>query len=346
MNTSTKKSHQVWIDVLRTMAIMAVLVQHASDYYIAGQYGNDTAAYILNNLSRFHVPSFLMITGSLLLGRDISIKTVWAKYIRRIILAFCVWGAAYTAYNFASRIGSMSLIENVKTAVVDFVSGGTNRMWYLVMLVGIYALMPMLSTWLKNASDKEQRYALAVLIVVASILPTLTMFKPIRTVIELDLQRLSGCFPGILVFYFVAGYFCRENYQKFGSLTTNRACGFFLFISTLCLFVISIVEKKQVELSFFPVLVLTLFVFLLIRKQDDKYNNFTKYVVKNIADCTFGIYLIHTFIQYFMCHCGIEKVLFSFPAGLGIGLYTILLFLMSWGSVVLIRMCPLGRVVT
>lgn len=42
------------------------------------------------------------------------------------------------------------------------ISGGTNRLWYLVMLFGVYALIPPVNRWWCYAEENEKRYALII----------------------------------------------------------------------------------------------------------------------------------------------------------------------------------------
>ncbi len=69
-------------------------------------------------------------------------------------------------------------------------------------------------------------------------------------------------------------------------------------------------------------------------------------VIRNLADCSFGIYLIHTFGQYFLRTSGLEMILFSTGTLSGIVLYTIILLTGSWLVVTLLRKTKLGRAIT
>lgn len=339
------KEHLVWVDVLRTLAIFAVLVQHAASYYFEGGYGEATIVHILNNVSRFHVPSFLMITGTLLLGREISIKDIWTKYMKRIAIAFFAWSILYTGYNTYFRVGHMGVTEILKCAIGDIAAGGTRVLWYPVMLAGLYAVVPVLSTWLKNASMREQRYALVVLLMVTSVLPTLVMIDPVNTVIGLDLQRISMVFPGVLMFYFIAGYVLVKtpglkdsNKLKFLAVTI-------VVISVVIVVVYSVCAKKSADLSFLPIVSLTLGVFCLAYNRGG-YGNLFKAVVNKTAECAFGVYLVHRFVQYGMQFSGVEAVLFSLQPGIGVILYSIVVFLISWAIVAVLRMSRVGRIIT
>ena len=81
-----------YLDVLRICAISAVVLMHC-----AGFADNDVnpssvlwnSAIIFNNITKYAVPVFVMISGSLMLGRtDISLKQLFQKYIFRLVTAY------------------------------------------------------------------------------------------------------------------------------------------------------------------------------------------------------------------------------------------------------------------
>lgn len=127
-----EKKHLFFIDDLRIWAIGAVLLQHSATYYIEGSYGNIQVANIFKGITRWNILLFIFISGYLLLGREISIKKVFKKYIYRIIIVFCVWSGLYSALNFIMNKEGTVIIEKMKSLIGDFVVGGTNRLWYLV----------------------------------------------------------------------------------------------------------------------------------------------------------------------------------------------------------------------
>lgn len=342
-NATGKKAHFLWIDVLRTLAIFAVLVQHAATYYLEGQYttGMVSGIYVLSSLTKFHVPVFVMITGALLLGKTISIKDAWLKYIKRIAIAFAAWSLLYTVYNTVLRIGNTGIVDLVKIAVLDFVSGGTGRMWYLVMLAGLYMMTPIFSKFFRESTDKEQEYVLFILLLVVSVLPTLTMIPVLNTAFGLDVARLSMSFPGIYVFYFLAGGYFAASDRKWLS---KRKAWTILCLSVIALVVFSVCKQQISDLIILPVVTLAVSVFSLVKNIN--IGERAARVIKSTGECTFGIYLVHTLFQYVMQLIGLEKVLFSMPAIIGILLYSIVLFMISWGVIALLRLTKWGRVIT
>ena len=87
----------LWFDILKTVAIMAMILLHVSavglsearvgsfDWHISN---------IFNSLCRFCVPVFIMISGSVFLTREMQMK----KYVKHLIEALIFWTVAYTLY--------------------------------------------------------------------------------------------------------------------------------------------------------------------------------------------------------------------------------------------------------
>lgn len=100
-NGTQLQTHKEYIDVLRILAIIGVLVQHTVDYYF--ETGNQAFGplHAIRNLSCYHVCIFVMISGALFLQKEITVIIMWKKYIKRIFMVFVVWSGLYSLYNFA-----------------------------------------------------------------------------------------------------------------------------------------------------------------------------------------------------------------------------------------------------
>lgn len=336
-----EKKHLFFIDDLRIWAIGAVLLQHSATYYIEGSYGNIQVANIFKGITRWNILLFIFISGYLLLGREISIKKVFKKYIYRIIIVFCVWSGLYSALNFIMNKEGTVIIEKMKSLIGDFVVGGTNRLWYLVLLVGLYLCIPIISTWLRNSSENEQRYCLFILGIICSVLPTLNLVRPINTLLGLNFQRISLVFPGIYIFYFILGGILKSASQILKQYKiVIVSCGIFSTIIMGYIHYKLDQSTLDVNIVFNVFCVLALYSFYFERK------GVMQSVKKNIGECVFGIYLIHTLIQYVFQYCGLENILFEFPVVGGILVYCIALFGVSYILIYYLRKTKIGRMIT
>ncbi|SFO21753.1 Acyltransferase family protein [Pseudobutyrivibrio sp. UC1225] len=89
---------KVYCDYLRFFAVFAVCVLHVSAFNWACTDVNSLEWQVFNfyeSIVRWGVPIFLMISGTLFLNREISIKKLFSKYIFRMVVAFVFWSLFY-----------------------------------------------------------------------------------------------------------------------------------------------------------------------------------------------------------------------------------------------------------
>ena len=79
MKANEIETHDFNTDVMRLIASFFVVMIHLSS-------NNGAVGLMFNSISRFSVPVFVMISGALFLNRNISIKTLYKKYILRMML--------------------------------------------------------------------------------------------------------------------------------------------------------------------------------------------------------------------------------------------------------------------
>lgn len=104
MNNATTQSHIVWLDVIRTVAMLMVIGVHCIDpFYISPTLGSLPEykhwAAVYGSLLRPSVPLFVMMTGLLLLPiREQSLGVFYKKRIYRVLFPF-LYGLYYTIYS-------------------------------------------------------------------------------------------------------------------------------------------------------------------------------------------------------------------------------------------------------
>lgn len=347
-NMSDKK-HYEFIDLLRCIAIAAVLLQHSATEFIDGNNGSAISiANVFRGLTRWNILLFVMISGLLLIPKNISIKQMWGKYIKRIAICFVVWSALYTVYNVIFEWNKTGILQIIKNSIGSLISGGSQRLWYLVMLIGLYAVIPLVSKLLNSISFSEKKYCIVLLYIVVSLLPTAMLFKSVSTVFEMNYNRLSSVFPGIYVFYLILGACYFEMKER--AFKTRNFRTVIIYTLGLSGLVISgiihyfIESMLDVSIAIYPFICFA--IFLLADSVSERISIKVKGIIRKIADCSFGIYLIHTFVQYFLKETKIANLIFSLPTIVSIILYFFILFLISWGLTEIIRVFRLGRKIT
>jgi surface polysaccharide O-acyltransferase-like enzyme len=146
-NPQTRVANVPYADVLRVVGAFAVIVIHVT--------GDGTSAIdtlplrswwlctILESLSRWAVPIFVMVSGMLLLDPNKVESPVefYRKRMRRLAIPMTFWSIFYLCWRWFYEGERF----HAGTAIYQFVSGGGYyHLWFLTMLLGLYLATPVL----------------------------------------------------------------------------------------------------------------------------------------------------------------------------------------------------------
>ena len=287
-----------WINNLRVLAMFFVVIIHTSSPLIMG-YGHVPLSDWIwgdfyNGLARFGVPVFVMITGALLLPREYELGDFFKRRLGRIIPPFIFWSLVYVAYAWYNEDITFTpdIWADTKIVLHQLKFGAYYHLWYVYMLIGLYFVIPVLSKFVRNASEKEIVYFLIVWLAVMFLAqPYLSRFSPV-----VDMRYFAG-----YIGYLVLGHYLavKEFSPKF-----TRGWLLLIFMLTLALIVSgtywSCLQKTGLTLFYEPlgppIVLLSSSVFLLVRFTVIKWPARLKKVRDLICAYTFGIYLAHALI--------------------------------------------------
>ena len=150
-----------WIDNLRAMACMMVVMIHATTYYVTNGAAiglhNWDIANVLNSLSRVSVPLFFMISGYLFFGE----KSAGRRHFTRIICCILFYSAIALIYIAAfTKIGFWPSLRGILQKPVFY------HLWFFYAIAVIYLLSPLISV--KRVSRRYLAVALVVLAAIAN----------------------------------------------------------------------------------------------------------------------------------------------------------------------------------
>lgn len=321
-----------WVDFLRILACFMVVTSHCCDGFVA-QFNNDPQAFYvgvsLGSLMRACVPLFAMMTGVLLLPlpQSMTLSGFYRKRVGRIIPPLIFWSLALPplAYLYFTGWGSHSLNPSVDMSAYT-PAGLTNRLWtwilnfnfdttplwYLYMLLGLYLVMPVISSWLREASERDIRNFLSVWFITL-FLPYLKLFAPSFGYLGNygNMDILGGCdWNGFSTFYYVSGfigYLIMAYYLKTYPLqwsVSKLACVFVpMFVVGYAITAGGYVWMQQLHpgdyayleiIWFFTginVWMMTVPLFIAVQKMNFRSRRW----MSALASLTFGIYLCHFF---------------------------------------------------
>lgn len=368
-----------WIDLLRIIAITLMVLAHACDGFVS-QFDTNKEAFLsgvfTGSFVRSCVPLFAMITGVLLLPTRESMTRFYKKRIGRIIVPLIAWSILlpllfFVYLNFINpntvnpsidMAGHSLKAELIKmgTFVFNF-NYDTTPLWYLYMLIGLYLIMPIISAWLRQATQKEVRILLGIW-AVTLVLPYWQMVAPFLgyTGNFGSMGILGECFwnkygtfyyfSGFLG-YIVLGYYL-VKYPLNWSMKKTLSVSIPLFLVGYAITAVGF----QLMQIYFPgnyeyleivwyftginVAMMTVAVFITIQKINIPASS----ALSTISSNMFGVYLVHFVFIQAMYDLFIG---FNWPSMAKIALITITTFAISYLITALMKLTkPTARLVS
>ena len=294
-----QNQQQGWISNLRIIALLAVMVLHASSPLLGG-YGRVPlsdwfAADFYNALTRFAVPVFVMITGALSLGKDMALTSFLKKRLGRIVVPFLFWSLVYIAYAFYNEdiVYSGNLLITTKQVLHQLRDGSQYHLWYVYMLIGLYLIMPVLNKFICHATNKEIVYFLMIwLLVMLFSQPYMARYNPV-----VDVRYYAG-----YIGYLVLGYYLANRALKPGNIGGWMALLFVFSVGVITLGTFALyrhyngISTLMYEPLSWPVVVLSSAMFLMVRLINIKLPAALIPVRDFIGKYNYGIYLAHALV--------------------------------------------------
>ncbi len=294
-NNITRKTY---LDILRLLATFAVVISHicASPWYDYDAGSREWLVFnFYNSVSRWGVPVFLMISGTLFLNSDRSLSSIYKKYILRIVVAFLFWSFIYACISFG-KSGSF------KDLITSFISGHYH-MLYLFLIVGIYMTVPILRKFV--ADEKMTYYFLFMALIFAVILPQ--SIQILRVFSESAGDYVQGVTNKINMFFFcgfticyIGGYVLDNSDIKEKEFRIMIVLGFIGFISTIILNILFAGKyncKSDIfnDAKAFNVLLESIPIFVICKKVcvSADFKDKTVQALKALSKYSFGVYLVH-----------------------------------------------------
>lgn len=180
----TAPKRDAGLDLVRAGAIVMVVFIHASASTLSslppGQ-GGWWWALVWSGPARMAVPLFFMCSGALFLSRPVEPRRLLTHNLPRILCAMFFWAFLYRLddLRLAGLLTPARVWEAVKKTLLfqhEF------HLYYLHILLVVYALLPALGVFLRSAARREEEYLLGVWFVLGILCPVLPNFWPFSLV--------------------------------------------------------------------------------------------------------------------------------------------------------------------
>ena len=292
------KKKIMYLDVARILATFAVIVIHvAASKPNWLNFGFDSYEWNVFNLfagcSRWAVPVFCMISGSLFLDPDrrVDTKKLYTKNILRMIISFLFWSAFYIIerYEANKALTTAKLIQ--KFAL------GHYHMWFLFLIVGFYIVVPVLR---KITADKEAtKYFTAISLIFTIVVPTLLLHPKLDWASK-GLDKTFMFLPLGYTCYFLLGYLINKFEMKKWLKAAIYILGPVAFVVTTIVTSLKSQEAGRYfgvlnEYDSITVLFQSLFIFVATKDivGKIKFTEKSEKLVSSLSKDTFGVYFLH-----------------------------------------------------
>lgn len=306
-NKISNKKRLVYLDILNILAILCVIAMHCNG--IVHNYSTANwwkTSLIVECVAYFAVPLFLMISGSNLFAykEKYDTKTFFKKRFCKVLIPFIFW--AFIMCIWKNHIGEIQLDKaNVKDIISGFFQNKEEFTYYfLFIILGIYLTLPVLS----NLSDKKYRkslwYAVGIYFVFNAFIPNILSLFGIYYNADLGLT-ITGYMIYVILGYLLSTQDIPKKYRFIIYVLAISAILYRYFMTLICSNKTGAIDQRTWGYTQFHVYILASAVFIFVKnlKLDEKIQNERiKKVISIISGCSFGIYLIHLIIRFYICN--------------------------------------------
>lgn len=207
-----------YLDFLRFISCLAVIMIHICVNYVVVNIGSLDfwIGNILDSMSRFGVPIFVMISGSILLSEKYYYSNEKnLRHIKKMIIFFIFWSILYCVYfQVFKPLYHNSSIDIQK--IIPTLITGHYHLWYIPMLCGLYIILPLLRLWIKNCNKEYIEYFIVLSFLLVFLLPQLSIigsyYSSYFNYIQVIIDSLNIKYIGGYTMYFILGWYL-NNYD-------------------------------------------------------------------------------------------------------------------------------------
>lgn len=297
----------LYLDEVRSLAIILVVLGH-----IVRLFSKDFSSWLvcsgIFSVTRIGVPLFFTVSGALLLTRKHDIEAFLTKRFKRVVMPFAFWIIVYLIAGVVFWKYPFTL--NYCFEIIFGASGLSSLFWFIWSLIGVYLLIPILGSFVREYGDFGSKYLIAITLILAC-LYTVGFFNP---------QQTKYNFKLIFYFFSVLGYFILGSYihNKEFDVSKNK-----LFLIGVILFVIGYIGHfTQVyykglggltlaPIDFFDIFVMletigvfTAFKYADVKMISSKLKPLREYTLGKVivlfSSCSFGIYFSHYILMMYL----------------------------------------------
>lgn len=356
VNNSLERCY--WADIVRIVAIISVVLVHASATAVGwwGRIPTDwwQVSNYYNAAVRIGVPLFIILSGALLLGKNERYSVFFKKRFKRVVVPYFFWIILFVLFkHYYEKDFYHKDFESVKKIFTTLYSGTFYyHLGFLNALLGVYLMVPIVRKFVQNAAAHDIKYFIVLWFLFSSIIPTASFLFDSQIDISIY-QHYVPLVTGVLG-YFLLGYVITQfNFRK-----DHIAIAFAIFM--ICYLITamgtSILTERtgRVKYVFYDylsptVILMSVSAFILIKHVASKYNNNLS-KLKNLgilSKASFGVFFIH--VIFLRLLLDLDSVLgfklhgFAFNPLLAVPVTAIITLILSYAAILLLVKIPVVK---
>lgn len=286
-------------DYLKAIAAISVIVIH-----VTGPYSGGAFSYYINQIARYAVPLFIIMSGALLYNSNQFKKLKYFDFIfkrlKKIYIPYIVWTLVYFSYKTLKSGNSFTGIEGFSIKLLKALIYGTgyDHLYFIVIILQLYILFP----FLKLLCEKRMNETLiASFILTFSFQLALYLSLLHKIILPVFIIPYYIFFP-TWVFFFVLGIYAMKNIKKIKEVA-NTHYVIIPVIWTISLIVL-LVDSKTTNTngsSIKPSVILYcvtsfLFFYLIAGRIQSRWRTFDNFI-KWVSLQSFCIYFSHLLLK-------------------------------------------------
>lgn len=273
-----------------------MILCHTSNIYAPYVFDNikHSIPGLLNAVGLVGVPLFFMLSGALLLNKDYTLKDFFKKRFTRILYPAIFWIiiTCLIIYPFTDMNG-----------IINIIIGHHRYTWFIWTMIGLYLIMPVINSFIKEYGMKGVKYFLIVWIVTI-LLVTFNKY-PFE---KLELSYFAGYIGYLILGYYLANTNFRMS--KFSQIIMGLL--FFIIFIAINMYIRSHNIHLGSSYDSIFILMASMGIFILFKSLSEYLENRNSktherikngrigYLIFLISSCSYGMYFLNSLILKFV----------------------------------------------
>jgi surface polysaccharide O-acyltransferase-like enzyme len=331
-----------WLDNARIISIAAVVLLHTAAMAVYSQppgsmgwwYGN-----IYDAAVRWCVPVFVMISGALLLNphREENLTAFYRRRVSRVLIPLLFWSVFFVLWNAVSSVARGDNVS-ARGLIKSLILGSSHyHMWFLYMIVFLYAFTPFFSRVARYSSRGELGFLIAMMFCLAAFNAAAARLDLVKS------NLLMNSFLSYVPYFFLGSWLRISRSAPSQPLLWS---GVFLSVAATAAAIWWVTESWGLKrgLYFYEYLSVTVIpmsacVFLLMR--DHARPMLGQPLTRQAAGLALGVYLVHPIFLEVLSNAGYGPI--TPPSPLTIPIMAAVVFCLSVLVVLFLKRVPYLR---